>query len=705
MVALILNHCTVDDWRTSALLEQRAEMLAEEEQLIGQRSSNSTAGGRNGEGRRLFYMFATLLLVNLGVGLGVIFMHKPELKNDTTADWCGGSKGTKGAVSTTNELATQAGLDILAQGGNAYDAAFAVQLALSVVQPTSTGLAGGGFVISFDSEGRIRSFDGREEAPSALHGNFFCDTSGTTEVCNTETPCECLHNKAIPFNERKTGGGAVGVPGMIAMFARMHREYGTLTLKQIAAPALNYAREGFAMYPMLHDRISKNAWRLSRDEAAKELYLNEAGDAPKVEIGEIFRNEGHAVLLERFFGDSEEALDELLHAFYKGEVATAILRTAVDGVNQVTDRASLLTEDDFANYVAVEREPLRVALSVNEREFFVYAPPPPSGGSIVIAQVAELLSNLDTTSFVASNSREFLTAFVDAQDVAFADRNSYLADPDVEDVPVAQLVDKNYLQQRARAYVGGAGAANAMDGMQVPPGLDQSHGVMHEEGKRGTTHFVVADEKGNLVSATTTLEENMGAGIVVPEFGLLLNNELTDFTALAKDNEGRLLLNRPAGGRYRRRTALGDDKDTFGSKRPLSSMAPTIVTVMDNSGKERPFLALGSPGGSRIPGTILNVLTRVLFFDEPLKTATDAGRILSRNEAVQFADVDGVMVERELIDEDAFLMKFLEKRGYKATVYETDRPKGFVQSVMMRDNEICAVADTSRLSTALGRAF
>ena len=474
------------------------------------------------------------------------------------------ARSSVGFISSTQQYATAAGLDILREGGNAADAAAAVQMALAVVQPQSTGIGGGCFVVMRNgATGEISALDGREEAPELFHPNVFC----LDEDCLLNPECNCTQGP-IPALERQIGGLAVGVPGVIAAAARLLADNGTMTLAQVMQPAIKLAEQGFVMYRGMHDSIAANLNKLSRFQATRALYLNPAGTAPRVAVGDIFANPDLADTL-RLLSDEGAA------AFYsEGPLPVEIVAAAHDAVNENTGKYGLMSQADLAGYAAVYRSPI---ISTYRGRTLIGMPMPASGGT-ALAQIFNWLEGFEMprrrTNFQPREmSAEVLHRFIDAQNAAFADRNMYAADADYADVPTVGLIEKRYAAARREELSRLVSAVPTPIPAGSPAGASAHYASAPPSAENGTTHFSVVDRDGTLVAFTTTIEANWGSGVVVPGRGFLLNNELTDFSAVGIDEEtGLPFANAPEGGKRARRTALGADAATVGGKRPRSSM-------------------------------------------------------------------------------------------------------------------------------------
>lgn len=568
----------------------------------------------------------------------------------------GATMAENGMVSTSNRYATLAGIETLRQGGNAVDAAAVVQFVLTVTEPYASGIGGGLFMMIYDAEsGDVIAIDGREEAPAGYTPDVFLDEDGNP----------------IPFFTRATGGNAVGVPGTLAAIARGLEEYGTLSLAEAMAPAINLARNGYTIDQTFADTIAFNAERIALFPATAELYLDEEGNP--LPMGSVIVNEDLANTLELI---AEEGID----VFYEGEIADDI----VAAVQTSPVNPGVMELEDLAGYRAVQRTPV----TTNYRGYDVYGMNMPTSGGTTLMLMLNLLEGFDMGS-MQHGGLDYLSAMINVQNIAFADRNQYMADADFVDVNVAGLIDPGYARER-RALIDGL-----MDAVVTPvaPGEPPVIEPEAEEGmafginwedteSTSTTHFSIVDSERNMVSITSTIELLFGSSVLVPGRGFLLNNELTDFSSRPVDADGNPIANAPTGERAERRTALGEDAETIGGKRPRSSMNPTLVL---RNGE--PFLALGSPGGSRIIGYVFNVLVNVIDYDMELQAAVNAPRVVARNGT---ATIDNPWFELNAGG--------LEARGFAVSEGNT----GSVQAILVRDGMLFGAADPRREGLALG---
>jgi gamma-glutamyltranspeptidase/glutathione hydrolase len=490
-------------------------------------------------------------------------------------------------IVTANPLATQAGLEILQGGGNAIDAAAAAAFALNVVEPQSSGVGGGAFLLlALGGREDVHAWDGREEAPGSAAPKWFLRPDGSPQ----------------PFYpDRITGGRPVGIPGLAQMLDRVVRRYGKLPLMRLVEPAAHLADEGFPVSPRLARALGLHAKRLAQFPATQAVFFRP--DGSPLQVGDLLR-QPHLAKALRLIGNQGA------RAFREGPLAEAI----VEAVNEAPVNPGRMTLDDLHGYEPVERG----TLAFDYRGYRLYGMPPPSSGAIAIFQVLGLLADLPEGlapgATLAESGPAGLHRFAEAMALALADRERYVADADFTPVPLAGLLDAHYLKSRAAALNWDGPLTPAAAG--TPPGATAMPMQRVEDTEYvSTSHLVVVDSERNVVSLTASIEQAFGSGMVVPGWGFLLNNELTDFSAQPVDAAGREVANRVDGSRRPRITSL-DFATRPGGKRPRSSMAPTLVF---RGGK--PVLALGSPGGPRIIPYIGLTLLRVLEGRQELQPA------------------------------------------------------------------------------------
>ena len=455
-----------------------------------------------------------------------------------------------GMISAADPRAAAAGVEILRKGGSATDAAIATMLALNVVEPQSSGIGGGSFMVYHDAAtGKLASFDGREQAPAAADAQWFYGADG----------------KPLPVFTAIPGGRSVGVPGNIRMMALAHQRYGKLPWASLFGPAIKLARDGFAVSPRLHGGIGNYGNHI--DPWAKAHFF--ASDGKAVATGTILKNPEQAALFTAIATKGP-------NAFYTGPVAAKIVAT----VNGASKNPSKMTLADLANYRAKERAPV----CGTYRVYKICGMGPPSSGGIAVLMILKQLERFDMSA-LGKDSPVAWHLFAESSRLAYADRDLYLGDPDHVTVPVKGLLDPAYIASRSALISTERSITAVAPG--TPPGAPPRTAAPNAD-LPGTTDLVAVDRRGNVAEVTTTIESSFGSGLAVE--GTMLNNQLTDFDFVpAKD--GYLVANRVQGG-----------------KRPRSSMAPTIVYGPD--GKVR--IALGAAGGSTIIAQIAKALVGVL---------------------------------------------------------------------------------------------
>ena len=459
-------------------------------------------------------------------------------------------------VVAAHPLAVQAGVRMLQQGGTATDAAIAVQLALGVVEPQSSGIGGGAFLLHFDPahpQAPIQAWDGRETAPAAATPGQFLDAQG----------------KPLPFTEAVDGGLSVAVPGVLRMLEAVHRQHGRLPWGALFQPAIQLAEEGFAVSPRLHAVVASVASRMRAQAALRHVsgvamasrFLDADGQ-PKA-VGSHLTNPELARTLRLVAQGGADA-------FYLGAMAEDL----VAAVRTHPARPGRMVLEDLANYQEKTRQPVCLTYKAS---YQICGMPPPSSGGIAVAQILGVLERfqLGTSPQWGPNTPQTLHVLTEAHRLAYADRARYVADPDFVPVPTAGLLDPAYLKARSALIQPERSLGNAPAG--VPPGAQVAWGADASLERGGTSHVSVVDREGRAVSLTTTVESAFGSMQLVR--GFVLNNQLTDFSFVPHDANG------PVANRVEP------------SKRPRSSMAPTLVLNAQTGALEA---VLGSPGGSAI---------------------------------------------------------------------------------------------------------
>ncbi|MBW2523270.1 MAG: gamma-glutamyltransferase [Deltaproteobacteria bacterium] len=485
--------------------------------------------------------------------------------------------GGQGAmVAAAHPHASRAGMAMLEAGGSAVDAAVAMAVTLSLVEPQSSGIGGGAFLLHWDGPARtLQAYDGRETAPAAATGDQFLDSQG----------------RPRRFRDAVIGGLSVGVPGLLRMLELAHRAHGKLPWKRLFEPAIALAEQGFAISPRLHELLALRR-SLSRVAPASSHYYRPDG-TPKP-VGSVLVNRPYAATLR-------VVADQGADGFYRGSVA----RDIVAAVRGAATNPGRITLEDLERYRPVEREPLCAPY----RKVQVCTVPPPAGGATTL-QILGLLERFDLGQQPA-DSVTLAHLLAEAGRLAYADRDQYFADPAFVDVPIDGLLDRPYLARRARLIRTDRSMGKAAPGV---PGGSGTRGYAPDASLElpSTTHLVAVDGAGHAVSMTASIESAFGSHLMVG--GFLLNNELTDFSFLPSRG-GRPVANRVQPG-----------------KRPRSSMAPVIV--LDEKG-EQFVLAIGAPGGSRIPAYVARSLTAVLDLGLDVQQAVALPHVVNRNGATE----------------------------------------------------------------------
>lgn len=482
------------------------------------------------------------------------------------------------AVAAANPLATDAGHQVLRAGGSALDAAIAVQMVLGLVEPQSSGIGGGAFLLHFDGR-QVTAHDGRETAPAGARSDMFMD-----------------QGKPIPFDDAVQSGHSVGVPGAVRMLEVAHRQHGRLPWAQLLAPAITLAEQGFRVSPRLHALLQADP-HLKKDPLALRFFYNAQGQAWPV--GHVLRNPEYAHVLRRIANEGGRALHE-------GPVAQAIVaRTAQ------APRPGTLSLQDLKNYQPKERDALCFDHTAASRAYRICGFPPPSSGQIAIGQILGMLGHTQSQGPELAGglpSPDFLHRYTEASRLAFADRAQFVADPDFVKAPAGDwrsLLAPDYLRERSQ-LIGTQAMKTAPAGQ--PGGPTTSFAPMPTQTEYGTSHISVVDAQGRAVAMTTTIEAAFGSRRMVSTDpsrpgGFLLNNELTDFSLAPADAQGRPIANRVEPG-----------------KRPRSSMSPTLVF---DKATGQLLMSGGSPGGALIIHYTAKLLTGTLHWGLNAQQAID----------------------------------------------------------------------------------
>ena len=470
--------------------------------------------------------------------------------------------GRNGMVATQNFLATRIGVDILRQGGNAVDAGVAVGLALAVTLPRAGNVGGGGFIlVHLAEENRTVAVDFRETAPAAAYADMFFGEDGEVD------------NEEYRFSHKSSA-----IPASVAGFDHLLREYGTMSWREVAQPAIELARDGMVVWEDLAVNLARSKPRLSANPASRAKFYKP--DGSNYEVGDLYRQPDLAWTLEQIAEDGADA-------FYKGEIARRI-------ASDMAKHNGLITMEDLANYRVTEREPVRGTF----RGYDIAAMSAPSSGGMHIVQMLNIFENFPLKE-MGYGSADAMHVMAESMKLAYADRSKYLGDPDYLDLPVGALTSKDYAAELSR----GISLSRARPSSDVGPG-DLAPYESPE-----TTHYSVLDSEGNALVNTYTLMFSYGSGVVIDGTGILMNNNLGNFT-LRPDIPDAFGLMGSA------------DNQIAAGRRPVSSMTPIIV-LRDG----QPFLLTGSPGGSRIITTNLQLLVNVLEHGMNIADATARPRM------------------------------------------------------------------------------
>jgi gamma-glutamyltranspeptidase/glutathione hydrolase len=455
-------------------------------------------------------------------------------------------------VAAAHPLATDAGYAVLKAGGSAVDAAIAVQMVLGLVEPQSSGIGGGSFLLHHDGQRQqTEAFDGRETAPATANENLFLNTDG----------------KPVAFFEAVVGGRAVGVPGTVQMLEDAHRQHGKLPWQQLFEPAIQLAEQGFKVSQRLHALLVSDK-HLAKDPVAAAYFYDAAGQPWPV--GYVLKNPKLASVLKRIAAEGAQAL-------MTGDIAQAI----VDKVRLHPTNPGQLALTDLASYRTIQRQPLCHDYRAAARDYRICGMPPPSSGAIAVGQIVGLLSHTPAAGMPLIDGLpdpRWLHLYTEASRLAFADRDQYIADPDFVQPPGGSwmsLLEPRYLVERAQ-LIGPVRMTTATAG--TPGAVKKSYAPMPAQPEHGTSHISIVDAYGNALAMTSTIENAFGSRQMVK--GFLLNNELTDFSFTPSDAQGNPIANRVEAG-----------------KRPRSSMAPTLVFDKANG---QLLMSGGSPGGALI---------------------------------------------------------------------------------------------------------
>lgn len=555
--------------------------------------------------------FCLSLLIPLCFSLAVPVSHAQlaaGIKYDTSYPIISPVYAKQGMVVTEQALASQVGLDILKHGGNAVDAAVAVGFALAVVLPNAGNIGGGGFMVIHDSKsGKDIALDFRELAPEKATRDMYLDANGKV------IPGKSLHTHL-----------AVGVPGTVAGMDLALRKYGSMKWKEVIAPSIRLAEQGFEISPHLAELIDAGKNQLGQWPASRAIFFK---DGRPMQAGERLIQKDLAASLRLI-------AEQGASAFYEGPIAKKI-------VAEMQQHQGLISTADMKNYKAVERIPVRG----NYRGYEVVSMPPPSSGGVHIIEMLNMLEHFPLKE-QGANSAQTLHQLSEVMKLAYADRSEFLGDPDYYKVPTKGLTSRAYADELVKKIQPDRATPSA----DIKPGKPQAY-----ESDQ-TTHYSVADKFGNVVATTYTLNLNFGSGIVASGTGIVLNNEMDDFSVKAGVPNAFGLVG-------------GDANAIQGWKRPLSSMSPTIVL---KDGK--PFLVTGSPGGSRIITTTLQIILNVIDHDMNVAEATVAPRVHQQWMPDQLRVEKGISADTlHLLEQKGQILKPAATLGKTETIQITEQ--------------------------------
>ncbi|MFL2700273.1 MAG: gamma-glutamyltransferase [Gammaproteobacteria bacterium] len=529
---------------------------------------------------------------------------------------------SKGMVATQHYLASEVGENILAKGGNAYDASIAVGFALAVVLPRAGNIGGGGFMVMHDaSSKRSFSIDYREKAPLKASRDMYLNQDGTVNTSRSTL-----------------GYLAIGVPGTVYGMWEVHKKFGSMPWNELIQPSIDLARNGFVMSPYMTSTLNRYHKKLSKFEPTKSIFYKNY----PIDFNTLLIQEDLAKTLTLISQNG-------VAGFYEGEVADKI-------VNAMEDNGGLISHRDLKKYRPVWREPLKSTYQNLE----IITMGPPSSGGVHLIQMLNILEKHNLKALGHNNPR-YVALLTEVMKYAYADRSKYLGDPDFFEVPVSQLISKEYantINQRLNLY-------NFMIPAPIPS-TSITPGQYFPKESLETTHYSIADQYGNIISNTYTLNSAYGSGVTIEGTGILMNNEMDDFSASpGTPNQFGLL--------------GGEANEIIPEKRPLSSMTPTIVLKDDV-----PYFATGTPGGSRIITSVLQSILNIVDFDFEVSDAILKPRIHHQ----WFPDK--LELEKSF---NSIHAETLEQKGYAVSMIN---PATALQIVMMKNNYYYGFGDTRR---------
>ncbi|MEA5509568.1 gamma-glutamyltransferase [Crocosphaera sp. UHCC 0190] len=525
-----------------------------------------------------------------------------------------------GMVSSQEDLATQAGLEVLKEGGNAIDAAVTIGFTLAVTLPRAGNLGGGGFMlIHLGNQQKTIALDYREKAPLAATSDMFLDENGQ------------VNQQKIRFSHQ-----AVGVPGTVAGLAMALEKYGTISLERALKPGIELAENGIIVDEDLYNSLLFAKKQLQKSSSSMAIFYK--ADGSPYEMGEVLQQKDLANSLKLIAKQGK-------NAFYQGEIADKIIA-------DMEANNGLITEEDLKKYKPIIREPIEG----NYRGYKIYSMPPPSSGGVHLVQMLNILENFPIQS-LGHNSSSTLHLMVETMKYAYADRFKFMGDTDFIEVPIFRSISKNYANQIAKKI--NLNQATPSQNIMPQPAFEGNESIQ-------TTHYSIMDSYGNAVSNTYTLNFSYGSGLTVPGTGILLNNEMDDFTAQPGVPNSYQLLG-------------GENNNIAPEKRMLSSMTPTIVMK-----EGKPWLVTGSPGGSRIITTTLQIIMNVIDHQMNIAEATNATRIHHQ----WFPDK--ILVERGL---SVDTIKLLEAKRH---IIENSFAMGSTQSIIYEKGQFYGASDPRR---------
>ena len=545
-----------------------------------------------------------------------------SIPSQSIAAYAQSDVSSDGVVVTQHYLATEIGENILAQGGNAYDAAIAVGFALAVVLPRAGNIGGGGFMVIYDKEANdTYAIDYREKAPAASYRDMYLDENGEFDILKSTF-----------------GYNAIGVPGTVHGFWSVHQKFGSLPWADLIQPSIMLAERGFMMSDYMAETLSNYFEKMSYYDETQNIFLK---NYPNLKDSRLIQND-LAKTLKRIQKNG-------LKGFYSGETAQLI-------ATDMKENGGLITEQDLLEYRSIWRDPIKGTY----RGKTIVTMPPPSSGGIHLIQMLNILENFELSAY-EHNSYQYVSLLSETMKYAYADRSKYLGDPDFFEVPISKITAKEYAKNISASIK----ELGMLPSSKINPGMYINPESME------TTHFSIADKFGNVISNTYTINSAFGSGVTIKGTGILMNNEMDDFSGQpGVPNQFGLL-----GG-------IANEIEP--AKRPLSSMTPTLVFD-----KDEPFLAIGSPGGSRIITAVLQIILNIVDFEQSLEEATESKRI---HHQWYPDDID--------IEENYNQLNQLIDLGYKVYLIDTAT---CTQSIMMDNGEFIGVSDLRRPdSLALG---